>query len=565
MKNKIFKKCTILTAMLFFGIALAGCEDRNTEENRAMETGDFKYYYVDSINNEAGSCFDQSYDIAGNTTVLKWRDGKKAAMSITFDDNLLSQYTVAVPEMRKYGFRGTFFVVAQWVNDRMIKPTIARNIKELHLQGHEIGSHSYSHQYLTKVSRRELLFEILESKKVIERLIGKNTVTTFRYPWLDMDEQTNKIVKRNYLWISTLVPTDSLFYVYSGIDTLKEKIDTAIETNGWFTTMFHGVEKDFLPISLAEFKEYLEVLHQKRDILWVAPMREIAAYNDLRDSVKITSGYGGLGLRATKALKPFIKKTTLSVRTNFPDDWDLVKITKGKQHYYLKTQTDDEGRFLMYTMGLQDRRVKFEKAVIDTGSFIPKKIEEFDFESNDQLERWNIVEGDWYIENGTLLGSSDISKIVLDRPGLKDIKITGRFNIIGNGEQNTSNSFASFFVRAQTVLPGENNGIYYVLDNHSSISDFRTNHVLLWDQWKTRDETTQPWAWPDRVISSMPAEIPVDGWHDFEIYLVGEKILYRVDNRDVLIDNRIRLEEGSFGLRNRGSSVSFDDITIYKI
>jgi peptidoglycan/xylan/chitin deacetylase (PgdA/CDA1 family) len=47
---------------------------------------------------------------AGETRILRWKEGKKAAVSLTFDDNTINQFRVALPIMEEMGFRGTFFI-----------------------------------------------------------------------------------------------------------------------------------------------------------------------------------------------------------------------------------------------------------------------------------------------------------------------------------------------------------------------------------------------------------------------------------------------------------------------
>ena len=50
-------------------------------------------------------------DIVGNTSVTLWPDGKKSAISITYDDGTINQFTVARPIMNEVGFPGTFYIL----------------------------------------------------------------------------------------------------------------------------------------------------------------------------------------------------------------------------------------------------------------------------------------------------------------------------------------------------------------------------------------------------------------------------------------------------------------------
>jgi len=45
------------------------------------------------------------------TEIVKWQDGKAAAISLTYDDNTANQFRVAVPLMERFGFPATFHVI----------------------------------------------------------------------------------------------------------------------------------------------------------------------------------------------------------------------------------------------------------------------------------------------------------------------------------------------------------------------------------------------------------------------------------------------------------------------
>jgi peptidoglycan/xylan/chitin deacetylase (PgdA/CDA1 family) len=47
----------------------------------------------------------------GRTEITKWQDGKRGAVSLTFDDGSINQFRVAVPIMDKLGFPATFFII----------------------------------------------------------------------------------------------------------------------------------------------------------------------------------------------------------------------------------------------------------------------------------------------------------------------------------------------------------------------------------------------------------------------------------------------------------------------
>ena len=44
--------------------------------------------------------------------ITQWADNRAGAVSITFDDGLISHYTLAVPALNARGFKGTFFITS---------------------------------------------------------------------------------------------------------------------------------------------------------------------------------------------------------------------------------------------------------------------------------------------------------------------------------------------------------------------------------------------------------------------------------------------------------------------
>jgi len=57
------------------------------------------------------SCKPNVENNIGNTEITKWQDNKRAAISITYDDGTINQFTVARPIMNKLDFPGTFYII----------------------------------------------------------------------------------------------------------------------------------------------------------------------------------------------------------------------------------------------------------------------------------------------------------------------------------------------------------------------------------------------------------------------------------------------------------------------
>jgi len=105
--------------------------------------------------------------------VQKVRAGAQSTQAcLTFDDGHDSNRSYALPMLADAGVRAKFFLVAGWIESRLHFMNWA-GVRELIDQGHEVGSHGWSHALLTQCSDSELRNELARSKETIEQKIGQ--------------------------------------------------------------------------------------------------------------------------------------------------------------------------------------------------------------------------------------------------------------------------------------------------------------------------------------------------------------------------------------------------------
>ncbi len=113
---------------------------------------------------------------------------------LSFDDDWESQYTDALPLLQKYGFTATFYIWVAAVGKR--HHMTWDEIRALSAAGMQIGCHSMTHPYLTRVAKDAALrWEIFGAKRIIEDRVGVR-VTSFAYPFGQYDERVVEMVKR---------------------------------------------------------------------------------------------------------------------------------------------------------------------------------------------------------------------------------------------------------------------------------------------------------------------------------------------------------------------------------
>lgn len=123
---------------------------------------------------------------ARRSDAFAWPEGKRAAVSLTFDDARPSQALTGIPLLDHYGVKGTFFVSPGPLQTHL--PAW----KQALANGHEIGNHSLHHpctgnfafardKALEDYTLNQMERELREANRVIESALGVRP-TTFAYP-----------------------------------------------------------------------------------------------------------------------------------------------------------------------------------------------------------------------------------------------------------------------------------------------------------------------------------------------------------------------------------------------
>jgi len=131
------------------------------------------------------------------------KDNAARTICLTFDDGFQSAFTNGLPILTRHKFRGIQFLVAdrigqfnEWeVQLGDIRESLMNEsqIREWLAAGNEIGAHSLTHPYLTRVSYREAREEVISSKKKLEDMFGV-PVVHFCFPYGDCNEAIRDLV-----------------------------------------------------------------------------------------------------------------------------------------------------------------------------------------------------------------------------------------------------------------------------------------------------------------------------------------------------------------------------------
>ena len=159
-------------------------------------------------------------------------------IALTFDDGPSRQNTEEILKiLEEYGIRATFFVIGE---NAAADP---ERIRMIHEAGHEIGNHTYTHAYISKIRPDELREEIQKTEEVLKSITGEKP-TVFRPPGGYYDQASLEVLEEMG-YQSILWSLDTKDWSMPKSDTIASKIEeTAV---GGDIILFHDLNDKRLP------------------------------------------------------------------------------------------------------------------------------------------------------------------------------------------------------------------------------------------------------------------------------------------------------------------------------
>ena len=185
----------------------------------------------------------QTSDSDDGSTWTSWFSADKGVITITFDDEFISQYTNAYPIMSTFGYKGVLYVATYHVGSSGYM-TLSQ-LQELHNAGWETGSHTADH---TTPTQANYLAEIVAP---INWLISNGLdYGAFAYPGGAFNQDTINLVSGYHTTARTIINqyqtynTKYRLYDYAGnspINDVNTFIDSVVNKKAWGVLTFHTV------------------------------------------------------------------------------------------------------------------------------------------------------------------------------------------------------------------------------------------------------------------------------------------------------------------------------------
>lgn len=198
-------------------------------------------------------------------------------VTLSFDDSWISQYTTVLPILQTAGFKGTFYLTTQPIQEGWDDYMTPANVQDIAAKGHEIAGHTVTHADLTTLSQTKIKAEIKNSKTYLESLTGK-VVNAFAYPYGALNNTVKTLVKnagytsaRGVDYETENVATTDKYELKSQcIETsdstasIKAQIDAAKANKQWYILCIHEVKTggDQYTMTPARFQEIVDYIKQ---------------------------------------------------------------------------------------------------------------------------------------------------------------------------------------------------------------------------------------------------------------------------------------------------------------
>lgn len=260
-----------------------------------------------------------------------WPEGKKMAISLTFDDARGSQATAGVPLLNEYGIRGTFYLVPSAVRKQL------GGWQKAVASGHEMGNHSLHHpcsgnfvwsreKALETYTLDQMRSELTETNRQIQSMLGVTPVS-YAYPcghtFVGRGRGTRSFIPliselfvtgRGWLDEAPVDPAYCDLAQLTGMETdgkdfeqILPIIEAARKSGQWLVLAGHEMaDSGPQTTRLAMLRKLCEYAKDPNNGIWIAPVNEIAGYvRAVRDTINIpelvvTDAEGILHLTAEK-------------------------------------------------------------------------------------------------------------------------------------------------------------------------------------------------------------------------------------------------------------------------
>ncbi len=269
----------------------------------------------------------------GNTLIAKWKDNKKGAYTLRFDDSMMSHKDHTVPNLVKRGLTGSFFI-----NPATNRYGYGIDVWESQASriGIELCPHTMNH--IGAGDFTEADYEIGESFRTVWKLNppDKSKLYPFsRGGGTEWPDGYRKAIQSKY----PIADYSSESVRYSGRDDKTELIGfarKAMQDDAWHTVLTHGTgpNLEWLGFEVSNFEALLDYLASVKDKMWIGNAGDIYKYVMERKTAKVNVlkyDEKSIQLDLTAEVEPELFDYPLTLVTEVPQNWGHCKVVQGNK------------------------------------------------------------------------------------------------------------------------------------------------------------------------------------------------------------------------------------------
>lgn len=265
--------------------------------------------------------------------ILRWKDGKRAAFMLEFDDSAPTHLEFVIPALKNRGIPGTFYINPGNGPYRGHRSNWER---EAASPGIELANHTFSH--IGGSTSAEFEREIVLANEVIDRLYPARPLRRLR-TWArpgvppeqwGIAEAAIQAVLARHLMVERPPFVGPPFSIRTVNDMLGW-VDGAVESGELRHLVFHGVGGDWHAAPLPYFFALLDKLESLATDLWLTDPLSAHKYAEERDTAivgRLDSPAGIIRLSLSSRLDPALYDQPLSLETRVPSRWKRVVVVQ---------------------------------------------------------------------------------------------------------------------------------------------------------------------------------------------------------------------------------------------
>ncbi|MFN8258829.1 MAG: polysaccharide deacetylase family protein [Bacteroidales bacterium] len=278
--------------------------------------------------------------------IANWKNNKKAALTLQFDDCTPGQATLGLPAVIKRKLTGTWFINPGKDEYKQYKNYWENMAPE---GGQELANHTMTHTGAKNY--QETVYEVGEASKIIWKIRKQkengSLIAFNRGGGTSWDEDDLKKVLNDYHNIDRLanggVKVDTKTILPgSSSDEIYETVPKIIESGLWGRLQFHGISaasgnppKDYGngAVYIKEFEDFLDKLSMDTSQLWIAGYIQIYKYLLEKKNSRVEfviKDKKSISLYVKTSLDQIYFDEPLTVLANLPTEWKKCKISSKK-------------------------------------------------------------------------------------------------------------------------------------------------------------------------------------------------------------------------------------------